>query len=176
MMKDAWWDVKGSKFCHPEAAFWMLIFKLFTGKRKTQREPLTLSPFLPKSFRQRTQLLEGDLMTFPLAQFELSRVNKRTSGRCLLARYPLCPIVSQSLGRDFPAKFVLSSSATCKLPILTFEIYYLTPPPPLFPFPEMSYMSNVASLSLEFLWIYHVYVNSPCACIELYFLLLIAIF
>ena len=38
------------KFCHPEAVFWDIDFKLSIKKQKTQKKPLTLPPFLLKRF------------------------------------------------------------------------------------------------------------------------------
>ena len=66
-----------------------------------QKEPLTLSLFLPKGFRQRNLLQERDLRMFAFAYSGLSIVNRKASGRCLLARYLLSLIVWSCLSRIF---------------------------------------------------------------------------
>ena len=47
------------------AAFWDTEFKLVIKKQKTQKETLTLPSFLSKRFRQKNQLLAGDLRMQP---------------------------------------------------------------------------------------------------------------
>ena len=75
-------------------------FKLLL-RNKIQKEPLTLSLFLPKGFRQRNLLQERDLRMLAFAYSGLSIVNRKASGRCLLARYLLCLVIFELLIKNF---------------------------------------------------------------------------
>lgn len=105
-------------------------FKPFIKKQKTQKKPLAIPHFLPKRYRRKNLLQEGDLRILTLAwvaEFELSLVNRRVSsgGGGFSPRYPLCPTVSQLLLKNLPAMpalYVLASSTPCESPILTSEI------------------------------------------------------
>ena len=88
----------------------------------------------------------------------------------MLASYPLSPMVSELPSKNFPASVFLSPSTTCKsckllIPPLKPNTSF-SPLSPLLLCPKMSYIPNVASLSLEFLWNFRVYVNPLSARIK----------
>ena len=58
---------KGTKILLLCSCFGGIVIVSFLLRNKTHRKPLTLTPFLPKSFIPKNLLLEGDLRLFTLA-------------------------------------------------------------------------------------------------------------
>lgn len=87
-------------------AFGDIDFKLVIKKQKTQEETLTLPLSCPRNSERQT-CFRKEIFGCCLSLVELSKVNRRVSGRGLLARYTLCPSVSELPSKSLPALYVL---------------------------------------------------------------------
>lgn len=154
--------LKGPQFCHPGAGSGNIDFKLFIKKKKTHTKgsetnldsPQHPHIFLPRRFRQRNLLQEGELrMSLPKdgkqrgfrqPKSEIPSVSLSCLPRTLLPAFPLPPIY---------CPFLLLNCKTLLPPLLLCSKISFTP----------------SVVSLEFSRSYHAYVNLLCTCIKLPF-------
>lgn len=143
---------KGTTILPPWSCFLGYWFLSCLLRNKSQKEPLALPPFLPKRFRQRILLQEGNLRMLPAQNVR----------QALLARYPMSHCFGQVCS---PLSQVPVNRPFSRLKSNTH--------PPLLSFVQRCHMYPMLPLCL---WNFHAYVHFPCTCIKiLIFLLLICL-
>lgn len=157
--------MKRPTFCHPDAAFSRIDLKLFIKKKDSNRTFDTpLRPFYNKKDPDRETCFRKGILGCSLRLIRIKCGKQEGFRQVLVCSIPppSCLVVSQSPGKNFAAMCVPFCSSSLPANRLFSLLKSNTLFPPFSFVQNRPYIDNVASLYLEFSWIYYVYVNYPC--------------